>query len=106
MLSDYLGRLITDLSTEVVTINNSIKSSVLLLTAYIGATVAAIYVFYFVGMVVSLAASSVLDADKSYIAIEFAWYGAEAVLLVFVGNIVVGSIKSAINGDKYDKEER
>lgn len=89
-----------------IAINDFIKSSVLLIAAYIGATIAAIYVFYFVGMVISLISASVLDADVTYIASEFAWYGAEAVLLVFVGIIVVGSIKSAINGDKYDKEER
>ena len=89
-----------------IAINNFIKSSVLLLLAYIGSTVAAIYVFYFAGMAISLISASVLDADKTYIASEFAWYGAEAVLLVFVGIVVVGSIKSAINGDKYDKEER
>jgi len=90
----------------VIAINDFIKSSVLLLAAYIGATIAAIFVFYSVGIVVSLTTSGVLGADASYIASEFAWYGAEAVLLVFVGIIVVESIKSAINGDKYDKEER
>ena len=90
-------------------IDKFVKSSVLILAVLIAAIIASAYVWYFVGMSISLAAGAILGLAGGTIAQIFAWIGVGAVVYwfaVFIGKVVDTSFgKTNISKDELSEEE-
>ena len=80
-------------------INDVIKSiTYLTLAAIIGVIVSA-YVFYFVGVAVSLAAGAILGASGAIIAEVFAWLGVAYVFVIAL--LCAAKIIGGLGGEEY-----
>src|SRR5690625_2706822 len=90
-------------------IGNLIKSIAIITALLIFSIIASAYVWYFVGMSISLAAGAILGLAGGTIAQIFAWIGVGAVVYwfaVFIGKVVDTSFgKTNISKDELSEEE-
>lgn len=63
--------------------NKIVQDLIIVIIALLAAVIVGAYVFYFIGMAVSLAAGGILGLPGTLIAQIFAWAGMGAVLVVF-----------------------